>query len=372
MNSQEVEIQFGQAIALKHAEEAVARLALPLASESAIRLDFTNVEHVDPGVGTRIGNALRPHASRREVHATVSGIADERNFEGNWFRLFTRSAIGDALAQHATTIRSDGRDVTELVRSYYERRLKGTNYAAVRNLVSESSINVERIGPFQQSFRQLLIAVNFDTGSAESSELDAVSQLCFEACQNVRDHASKHPLPSEAAPHLWSFLSLEYHKTLSHAGAWAEDFRAYAERIGASRGGSKRLGFIRATVNDAGVGIAARQRLRAAIYEDDPQQERAAVSEALGASGSVKIVANDTTIRGDPGYGSVYIMSALRTLSAYATLRTGRVLAAFDGTSDQAAFRFAPGTLGYMPGTTLEIVFPRVFPQLSFEDVSSA
>jgi hypothetical protein len=92
----------------------------------------------------------------------------------------------------------------------------------------------------------------------------------------------------------------------------------------------------------------------------------------MEASGSVKIRAQDTTIRGDPGYGTVYMMSALRTLSAYATLRTGRLLAVFDGTSDQDAFRFAPDAFAYMPGTMLEIVFPRTTRQLSFGDAQQA
>jgi len=80
------------------------------------------------------------------------------------------------------------------------------------------------------------------------------------------------------------------------------------------------------------------------------------------------LVANDTKVRGDPGYGSVYILSCLQALQAYATLRTGRLLAVFDGTSDTSAFRFAPQTLGYIPGTTLDIVFPTPSSQMLLDE----
>ena len=92
---------------------------------------------------------------------------------------------------------------------------------------------------------------------------------------------------------------------------------------------------------------------------ESKEAEENAVRDALTARSSVKLRAHDARVRGTPGQGYTYIDSSLRALRALAVLRTGRLLAVLDGTDDACeGFKLVPGELGYMPGTTLDVLIP--------------
>src|SRR5262249_13321941 len=120
-----------------------------------------------------------------------------------------------------------------------------------------------------------------------------------------------------------------------------------------------RTDFVQVCVNDDGVGIAARQSLDPSIYTGPIEHEKEALRGALSARSLVKLRAHDARVRGTPGQGYTYIDACLRSLRAFAVLRTGRLLAVFDGTDDQGdGFALVAGDLGYMPGTTLDVLIP--------------
>lgn len=362
-----ITIEYKSGIAAEHAEQTVDRLASPEAQDRPIRLDFSRCRHVDASAGWRITNALRPHSAREAITAIVPPVASTKDFQGRWFLTFTRSGLGQGLAARAATILSNGVDVTRLMRDYYLRpdHFEGRNFVTVHNLRSEGGFNVDDFDNFLPAFRRLLRFVNIDVAATRMTDVEALARPCFEAAQNVRDHSFKAPLKS-AVP-IIGHLSMQYYKVLSRAGGLPGDFKAYVDRTEAhlkSRAGG---GFVEIVVCDDGVGIAARQMLDPTIYAQPLETERRALIEAFSIGGSVKLRAHDTPVRGDPGYGFEYIIQSLCTLRAYATVRTGRLLALFDGTSGASEFKVEEAALGYLPGTALDIILPKPIAQLRFD-----
>src|SRR5262249_4732282 len=123
----------------------------------------------------------------------------------------------------------------------------------------------------------------------------------------------------------------------------------------------RRGAFVHVCVNDDGVGIAARQAQDLQIYQGDIEEEEKAVRDALKSRSSVKLRARDCLVRGVPGEGFTYIDHSLQPLRAFAVLRSGRLLAAFDGTEESSqGFKLVHGALGYMPGTAIDVLIPIV------------
>ena len=95
--------------------------------------------------------------------------------------------------------------------------------------------------------------------------------------------------------------------------------------------------------------------------------ERTALEKAFSAGGSIKLTAKDSVIRGDPGYGYSNIVQSLRSLCAYSSVRTGRLLATFDGTTPPTAVSantlfVQKGAVGQgyapIPGTIIQTLIP--------------
>jgi hypothetical protein len=360
-----LDLTFGKGINIDHAERVIAQAAQELGALRPIRLDFSASLHIDAGVGWRIAGILRPFGERHLITAIVPPIKDKKDFQNNWFRPFTRTGLGHALAIYATEIISNGINVTEMVREFYRESgvVSRINFASISDLTSPSAIDTENYDSFVTQFRKLLYAIGLDSDTARLDSLSAISKLCFESIQNIRDHADRAPLPQNTK--ISSRFSLSYFKELSVAGLQG-DFRGFVERTRAAEGeGTSEGGFVEAVVTDDGVGIAARHGLSGDVYEKSSDKERALLQSALMAGESVKLLAGDSTVRGDPGYGFSYIADNLKALRAYATLRTGRLAAVFDSTAQSSsAFALLPDDLGRIHGTTLHIVFPKPSLQL--------
>lgn len=85
--------------------------------------------------------------------------------------------------------------------------------------------------------------------------------------------------------------------------------------------------------------------------------------DALQSSGTVKLRALDTQLRGDPGHGTTIMLEQLRSLKAYAALRTGRRLVEFDPWRHEG-FEVNDAELGWLPGTAVQVLLPVLDPQL--------
>ena len=331
-----------------------------------ITLDFSECRGIDIGAGSRLANAMRRHAQKGLIIAIVPGVSSKKDFAGEWFLVFTRSGVGQAIAQYAKTICSSGKDVTDVVKQYYESQSDlqvSNNLVTLRNIHHGKSINLDNYDSFLKTFTGWLDGVNKTVQQfviEVDKNLSPVGELCFEASQNTFDHASKTPLP--AGIEIASEFSIRYYKSI--ATPKFGPLTGYLKRLRRHRDTfGEDPSFIEVVVRDDGVGIAPRQSQDAGICSGAISAEEKAVSLSLAAGGTIKLRTADAVVRGDPGYGYTKIQDGIEKLSAYASLRTGRLLAHFDGlVKIRREFVFSSGRHGqsfaYLPGTILQVVIP--------------
>ena len=348
-------LDFKAGISPDRAERVIKALGEEETPNCRVTLRFEGYPYVNTGVGWRIGNSLRRYSGdllRAEMPPFLEG-------RGDWYRSFTQSGLGDAIAAHAGRIFCDGEDVTGRVKSYYAEKAvrQSQNGVVWGDLDQGLSINPEREDLFRAKFVGSLKYVNVRPGQFDQERLADVVKLTFEAIQNVYDHASRRPLLDGTK--ILSYASLRYFRTIEANHPDPEGrLRDYLSRL-QSETPRARKDFIEVCVTDDGVGIAARQSQNSSIYWGDKVFEENAVRDALTSRSSVKLRARDCRVRGTPGQGFTYIDSCLRAIRAFAILRTGRLLAVLDGTEGaESGFELVGGDLGYMPGTTLDVLIP--------------
>ena len=188
-----------------------------------------------------------------------------------------------------------------------------------------------------------------------------ITEIAYHAAQNIYDHAYRNPFVRKGP--VFSYIAAQVDRedvargaTVSTAAIRRQQdaaYQSYAQQA------PKASAHLTLTVNDDGVGIAARHEQDNGIYWGDPARERDVLQRALTAQQSVKLAANDASIRGIPGLGTKKILTGVRRLHAYATLRTGRYLATIDGMIDDS-YRIEQQPRAYMPGTLLNVIIPLV------------
>jgi hypothetical protein len=349
--TEQLEHKFESGVNPEHAEGFIKNLNQANLSSTKVILRFEGYPYINPGVGWRIGNALRPYSGALEAVVPPLG-------KGDWFRTFTRSALGDAIAAHASSVRSEGEDITEKVKKlYYDQATRhDQNAVFFGELHRGVSVNPEREDLFREAFVRSLRKVNVSPTNFDWERLQDVVKLAYEAIQNVYDHAQRKPLPENTR--IVSYFLLGYYKSISGHADPTGLMHGYIGRL-KSLISRKRADFLQVCVNDDGVGIAARQSQNLQIYQGDIEDEEKAVRDALRSRSSVKLRTQDSMVRATPGEGYTYIDHSLRALRAFAVLRTGRLLAVFDGTDESGqSFELVRRDLGYMPGTALDVLVP--------------
>lgn len=359
------EIVFKPHVNIRHAEEAVAQLALPDDSLQPVRLDFSNCKRLDVTVGWRIGRALRRHATAGLLEVAIP----DWDFESSpdWFKHFTRCGLGQALAFHCDTILHGDENIASALWDYYQRvrSRPGPNHFFAPEMRSRP-FNVDRFDGFFADFRPALRWAGVRDDSFPKEALLPLGEFVYEAVQNVYDHAHNQPLAPGTS--VFDYLCLNHFKDIS---APTESFADYLSRIRAEFGEKRALlGYLEIIVCDDGVGMPARQSQDASIYWDaDVARERRALLAALETGCSIKFETQDAPIRHDPGFGSAKIVDSLRKLRAFAFLRTGRCEAVFDASDPTVnSFRLGESILGYLPGTTLDVIVPVPDAQLRLLD----
>ncbi len=358
---------FGHGLNLERAEKALIDIASLSKEVNEVSLDLASCMHVDVGAGWRLGNALRDLATRGKLRITVPELVtfDDQD----WFLHFTRSGLGMAIAQYAAEVRTPSRDITGEIKDYYRapRSYIGSpipawvasTFMTVPNLhLGVLPVESEDEAKFKSVLREMLPNAHLDLGAFTGPANDSLMQLLFEAVQNVWDHADQTPLSS--GTRISSYLAIRYYRDIALPRTLSQEFRNYLERLPARLPKQADfVGYIEVVVGDDGVGMAARYAQNGSIYEGPFEAEAASLINALKDGASVKPRVRDATIRGVPGYGTTKITTDLRTLAAFAMLRTGRTLVFFDSTSPEPGFLMQDAPLGYLPGTVLQIVFPR-------------
>jgi len=357
------QIEFKSHVNPKHAENAITQLGSEESPSEFVQIDLSACTFIDPSAGWRLANGLRRYAEKELL--TVILPDQDRFSSEQWFKSFTRTGLGYAIAFHCNRIVTpSGRDITEEIKNYYSRvdGIPAPTHVLVSGIRSKRPFNVDNFSQFSTKFQSMLSKLRAE--SPPEGSLQALTTFVFEAVQNVYDHSSSAPLPRSTK--VFDYLCVNYHANIRNPPDVENRFATYLKRLTGVLPENRRAGFMEVIINDDGVGIAGRQSQRTDIYhETDRQEERAALSEALAQGGSIKLITKDCPVRYDPGHGTQKIMAALRELSAFAFVRTGRLLAYFDGSdASQEAFAVTAEELGYMPGTALEVIIPIVESQL--------
>jgi hypothetical protein len=364
-DSQPLVLSAGHGLNLERAESFVAELGKVPTLGGEVEIDLQDCAHVDVGSGWRVGNALR--RSRENFYLRVR-IPDPRGYSGWWFQHFTRSGLGMAIARYADAIFVGREEITKQFRLYYDTpRLVGTplpgfekylwqaeNFCLVNSL-ENGVMNPDDVGEFGAVILKLLQKVSFDEAAYRKEDIQQLFDLVFQSVQNVYDHASKKPLPSETP--ILSYISLRYYRGINPPKSKTSELSTYLESLRSQPARYEFTGFIELVVNDDGAGIAARHSLDPNIYWGNIEYESEVLVRALQAGQSVKLRSKDALVRGDPGYGTSRIEAALKSLEAFALLRTGRLALVLDPLKS-SSFTLIDSSYGYMPGTTLQIVLP--------------
>jgi hypothetical protein len=364
-------IALGRGVNPNHAEDVIRRFAEVPGSLRPKCLDLSACVHIDASVGWRIGNAIRRHGNASLLRVLVPDRDEASSAE--WFLQFTRTGLGQSVAYHCDQVYRGKTNVASRLREYYQR-IEGKpaqNHVFVSNIRDRRPFNVDRFDSFFASFRSSLPFVGVKDGTFSGADLEHLATFVFEGIQNIYDHAHNSPLPGDTR--VFDYLCLNFFNKINPPPDPSDRLSTYCRRITSRFPATTRLiGFLELVVSDDGVGIAARQRQDAGIYwQPDVRGEDEALHDALRSGSSVKFRSQDSPIRHDPGYGIAKIVASLLSIRAFATLRTGRRLAFFDG-SDEAtgAFSLAEEVLGYMPGTTLDVLVPIPDTQLRLAGMS--
>lgn len=378
---QEIFVPVKEGLSIDEAEKIIANLqANP---DSNVVLDLTICQHVDAGAGFRIVNAI----SRYRQSATQSFVVRLPELATGaavsklpyFYSVYLRSGLGVGIAQYATSIQAQNREVTRQFSDYFLKLAapniqRGANVYVIRSLTgshidstAESSLYTKHIQP---AFEHLKLS----TRATEGNDVQNVGALLWQAVQNVIDHAAQAPFPAGTA--MESYMSFTRYKTLS---ASPGDFKGYLARLKEQR---HRLSlppefFLEITVSDNGVGIPARHSQDAQIYHCSIEQEIEALLRALAPGQSIKNRIFGDSYIGTRGFGYTIIPQSLARLKAYGVLRTGRCALTFDGTlQGPHQFSLEQSGLGLMPGTALHLIVPAHHNlvsnqlELAFDDIS--
>ncbi len=356
----EFKINIPARLNVESAEKVLESVSSGRFKDEIAHIDFRECTHIDIGAGYRVGNVLRAISEHARLRVSIAAEDFIQSPSRRWFLNFTRSGLGPAIAEYAQEVSLAGRNIREELIAYYRRTL----HVPTQNTVYFTGLHLGRLDVEDESrfVRNLLAQFRFLNVSAKSFDEQSLSSLgamCFEAAQNVVDHAARKPMPPGSK--IFSYLSLRYYKGSDRPEEGV--FARYLRHVNEKFGSEDDVRYIEIVVNDDGVGIPARESQALDIYRGAKLTEEAALSNALKHS-KLKLRAKDSQVRGGvTGQGYKRIQDGLKQLGAFASLRTGRSLVSFNGLSPiQTEFVMMPGSFGQsfalMPGTALQIVVP--------------
>jgi hypothetical protein len=352
-------LSLGDHLSVRSAERVLREWGR-VAESRPILVDLSELRFVEIGAGWRLGNAISAWSRQADVTVRVPAPG---NFAGPWYKTFTKSGLGLAMAVHDVKIDSGGQDITEEVRRYYEEL--GPATASTTNVVVaglERRVELRDPDLFATEFSSWAPWVGLEwVDSASKAMRISFLSMIREAVANVFDHAYKPPC--EQLGSKLNYLSLRRYERLTTAPGEGSMER-YLESIQDDKE-SEQTGWIEVVVVDDGVGIAARHSQNPNVCDEDLSTEDEMLGSALTSGASVKRRTCDAPAQGDPGYGFTYMADGLWRFRAYAELRTGRRLLTLDASGPSCdGFVIREQELGWMTGTALHVVFPLYSAQL--------
>ena len=351
-------------LTVERSEAIVSALSVRAPGDRVV-VDCAADVSVQPGAGSRIGNALRRFS---RPHGKLTIVVPR-----NWSTLLGRTNLGYVFAERAASVRLREAAITKKFRQAFSAIVTDN---PTRHFAG-ALLDRGRLPLDDEAFTAVFLSwspiAELPGRTLATNDLATVAKLVLEATQNVRDHAAKSPLAASVAVLGYCVVEYRNRDEVRFGEDGTEELSTYLEAwSGRQEIGEDLIGFLVIVVNDDGVGIAARQAQDIDIYAGEIEEELAAFGKALESGSSIKLTTNDAPVRGNPGYGYTHITGALRSLKAFASLRTGRIAASFDGlaASDaaeprEAAFDVSSVARSYMPGTALEVFVPVVHSQPS-------
>jgi hypothetical protein len=161
-------------------------------------------------------------------------------------------------------------------------------------------------------------------------------------------------------------LSIRWYRTVSARNDQLGGLHSYIAAHHEGSGPTNVIaGWMEIVVADDGVGIAARhaQTDESVMYSGATSDEDEALHDALESSATVKLRTLDAQLRGEPGFGTAIMADSLKTIKAYAALRTGRRLIEFDPWRHEQ-FELHDAEFGWLPGTAVQVLLPVLDRQL--------
>jgi len=352
-------LSLGDNLSVRSAERVLREWGR-IAEGEAILVDLSELSFVEIGAGWRLGNAISAWSRQADVTVKVPPPGD---FAGSWYKTFTKSGLGLPIAVHRVKIESDGQDITEEVRRYYEQ-LGPVTASSTNVVVAGLDRRVELRDPdlFATEFSSWAPTVGLEwVDSAAKAKRIAFLSMIREAVANVFDHAYR--APCEYLESKLNYLSMRRYERLTTAPGDGSMER-YLRSIQDDRE-SEQEGWVEIVVVDDGVGIAARHSQNSNVCNEDLSTEDEMLGSALTSGASVKRRTCDAPAQGDPGYGFTYMADGLWRFRAYAELRTGRRLLTLDASGPSCdGFVIREQELGWMTGTAMHVVFPLYSNQL--------
>src|SRR4051812_9867585 len=264
---QRAELRLDPKVTIGGAERLLDRIAQSMPRASGFTLDCSSSSAISPGAGFRLGNALRLASSIGPLVVLVpAGQYASDKVATDFFFTFTRSGLGPAIARYAHRVEAEGKDVTASLKAYYERTL--TVPAQTSLYVTDLHLGVidtEDENRFGRVLAEALMRVSDGVAGIERDPLARIIGLCFEAVQNIVDHAGKKPFNGAS---LFSYLSIRYYKKIfsSDDGLLTTYFNRARKDLGNRQ-------WLEILVNDDGVGIPARQSQTTDIYKGPLSEE---------------------------------------------------------------------------------------------------
>ncbi len=361
---QEINLHVGPAIALSTAERTLAKLAGVELEGSSVLLDLRECRVVHTFAGSYFGNGLRMCRGGGGLTVLVPTPESDK-FPGSWFQSFTRTGLGRALANNADRILCSEGDITGMVRQYYSQHelLEGDMLLEVADFHTNRLLATHNADAFLRQFKIWLAGRRIPglEDAHDESQIQDVARFCFQAAQNVVDHASY--LVGGDTTAVRSRFSVSFYKRAA-AGRKVGSLASYLD---VTRAGPETIGYVAIEIVDDGVGVASRQGQDPDVYRGAIEVEDQALVEALRTGGTIKTELLESIWSGDPGYGFFHIQDSLASLGAYGSVRTGRRLVEFfDG---GRGFVVDPRQFCYIPGTAISVLLPVLAPQMRlFED----
>ena len=317
-----------------------------------VTIDLSRYPSIATGAGWRIGNALRRFSGvALEVTAPPLGA-------GDWFRDLNRSGLAYSLAVHAGKIQAGGADLSTQFRNLYNGIGRKTDeaFAFFGEVHRGMSVNPEREDLFRDDFVGALRSMRVQPADFGRQGLRP-DQVRLKATQKYFDHASRKPFRQGVK--VASSLLLERAGTCGDHPDPTGRLKGYVRRT-SGLFGWRMTELIRVRVADnegrhRRPAIAERHRVRGTAFD----KEVPTVAEALNGHTSIKGKARSGLPHSRFCGPRIYLHECgIWMLRAFATLRTGRLIAVLDGSNHSKGFQFVGDELGYMPGTTLEVLVP--------------